>query len=307
MKKALVTGANGFVGSALVRELLNNSVEVIAVVHKNRSNLPENIRVVECDLNESTKFPELIPDRDIDVFFHMAWDGSIGSKRANAVLQLNNVRWTLDCLHSASAMNCRRFVTAGSLMEFDAASTTELQVCKPVKSNAFGNRIYGSAKLAAHNMCIPAAADLGIDLIWTVLTNAYGIGEMSTRFVNTTIRKIIKNEPLEFTSGTQNYDFVYIDDAARAFRLIGENGKPFCNYIIGSSNAKPLKDFILEMKASIASDKEFKFGSIPYDGKNLPIEMYDCSMTERDTGFKAEISFGEGVKRTMEWLKKHII
>ena len=42
----------------------------------------------------------------------------------------------------------------------------------------------------------------------------------------------------------QNYDFVYIDDVARAFRLIGEKGKPFHEYVIGSGNAKPLKNFL---------------------------------------------------------------
>lgn len=104
--------------------------------------------------------------------------------------------------------------------------------------------------------------------------------------------------------GTQNYDFVYIDDVARAFYLIGKNGKPFNEYLIGSSNAKPLKEFLLEMKAAIAPDLDFIFGDIPFTGINLPLEKYDCSKTETDTGFKAKISFGEGCKKTMEWLKK---
>jgi len=131
-----------------------------------------------------------------------------------------------------------------------------------------------------------------------------GVGELSPRFVNTTIRKIIHGEPLEFTSGTQNYDFVYIDDVARAFRLIGENGKPFRHYLIGSSNAKPLREFVLEMKAALAPHREFKFGNVPFTGVSLSLDDYDCSLTENDTGFKAEISFAEGVRRTMEWLRE---
>ena len=98
-------------------------------------------------------------------------------------------------------------------------------------------------------------------------------------------------------------DYIYIDDLAEAYRLIGEKGKPFHDYVIGSSNAKPLKQYLLEMQAAIAPDLEFKFGNIPCSGINLPLSKFDCSITERDTGFKAKTSYTEGCIHTMEWLK----
>ena len=74
MKKALVTGANGFVGSALVRELVKNNVEVIALDRDGcNNNIPENVRFVAHELSESSKLADIIPDRDIDVFYHFAW------------------------------------------------------------------------------------------------------------------------------------------------------------------------------------------------------------------------------------------
>lgn len=301
MKKALVTGANGFVGSALVRDLVANGVEVIALDRVGcNNNIPKGVRFVPHELATSDKLPELIADRDIDVFYHFAWVGSAGPARADAVLQLNNAQWTIDCLRAAKAMDCRKFVCAGSIMEHETIAAAYKQGNKPGPGY-----IYGSGKLVAHTMCMSVAADIGIDLCWAKITNAYGAGELSPRFVNTTIRKIINNEPLQFTSGTQNYDFVYIDDVARAFRLIGENGKPFCHYLIGSSNAKPLREFVLEIKAALAPEKEFVFGDVPFTGVNMPLSDFDCSITEQDTGFRAEIPFSEGVKRTMEWLKEH--
>lgn len=300
MKKALVTGANGFVGSALVRDLIANGIEVIALDRDGCcNNIPAGVRFVPHELAESEKLPELIADRDIDAFYHFAWVGSAGPARADTALQLKNAQWTVDCLRAAKEMNCGKFVCAGSIMEHETISAAYKQGNKP----GLGY-IYGSGKLVAHTMCMSVAADIGIELCWAKITNAYGAGELSPRFVNTTIRKIINNEPLQFTSGTQNYDFVYIDDVARAFRLIGENGKPFCHYLIGSSNAKPLREFVLEMKSALASDKEFLFGDVSFTGVNMPLEEFDCSLTEQDTGFRAEISFAEGVKRTMEWIKE---
>ena len=57
------------------------------------------------------------------------------------------------------------------------------------------------------------------------------------------------------------------------------------------------------MQASIAPELEFQFGDIPFTGVDLPLDKFDCSQTERDTGFRAEISFREGCRRTMEWWK----
>ena len=148
------------------------------------------------------------------------------------------------------------------------------------------------------------AAQSGIDLIWPEITNAYGPGERSPRVVNTAIQRCLRGEAPQFTSGTQNYDFVYIDDVARAFRLIGEYGKPFHEYLIGSSTARPLKEFLLEMQKEIAPELEFQFGNVPFTGVDLPLSKFDCTQTETDTGFRAKIGFAEGCRRTMEWWRK---
>ena len=122
--------------------------------------------------------------------------------------------------------------------------------------------------------------------------------------VNTTIQKCIRRESPQFTAGTQNYDFVHIDDVARAFRLIAERGKPFHENLIGSSAARPLKEFLLEMQAAVAPDIPFLFGAVLFTDVDLPLSEFDCSQTEADTGFRAEISFAEGCRRTMEWWKR---
>lgn len=301
MKRVIVTGANGFVGSAVIRELIKNDVEVLALCHKipEKKIISDLITYKEFELSKLEELKDIVINDYYDTFYHFAWAGSAGSDRSNATLQLQNVQWTIDALNFAKSIGCKRFVCAGSIIEYET-----MRACYTDGNKPGLGYIYGSAKMAAHTMAMSIAANIGIDLIWAEITNAYGVGEISSRLINTTIRKIINKENPQFTSGTQNYDFVYIDDVARAFYLIGKNGRPFHSYLIGSGNAKPLKEFLLEMKESIAKDVDFIFGDVPFTGVNLDLSVFDAKKTEKDTGFKAEISFAEGVKRTYEWLKK---
>lgn len=301
MKKVIISGANGFVGGALVRELLRYDYEIYALDREGCSNnLPQDERVhfVPCELAEMASLKERLPKQTYDMFFHFAWVGSAGPARADTQLQLQNAQWTVDSLRAAKELGCGRFLCAGSIMEHETMAAAYTQGNRPGMGY-----IYGGGKLIAHVMCMSVAAEIGIDLIWPEITNAYGVGEKSPRMVNTTIQKCIRGEAPQFTAGTQNYDFVYIDDVARAFRLIGEQGKPFHEYLIGSSTARPLKEFLLEMQRAIAPELEFQFGDIPFTGIDLPLSKFDGSQTEADTGFRAEISFGEGCRRTMEWWK----
>lgn len=303
MQKAIVTGANGFVGSHVCKELCKENVKVYAVIKDENENIDNikdlsGISIVYCDLSQINELSEKINDDDIDVFYHFAWVGSAGSLRCDEEIQLKNALWTSTALRTADKMKCKKFVNAGSIMEKETYTAVYTQESTPALPY-----IYGAGKLIAHAICKPIANSLDIDLCWAVITNAYGVGELSPRFVNTTIRKIIAGEPLQFTAATQNYDFIYIDDVAKAFVAIGKYGKPNKEYTIGSGNARPLKEFIVEMQQALAPEAELVFGDVPFTGVNMPLEAFDTADIEADCHFKPSISFSEGTKLTMDWLK----
>lgn len=187
---------------------------------------------------------------------------------------------------------------AGSIMEYEVEATIHAQGSKPGMGY-----IYGMGKHIAHCMCKAVAVNSGIELVWSMITNTYGVGEFSPRFVNSTLRKIINGEPLQFTAATQNYDFVYVTDVAKAFYLVADKGKPYCEYMIGSGDAKPLKEFILEMVGACGPESTPLFGDVPFTGTNMPLDTFSIEKIKNDCGFIPEVSFAEGTKFTMDWLK----
>jgi len=303
MKNVVITGADGFVGSNTVRFFLEQGIRVLALdISDTPNRLAEdpNLLYECCDVADTDRLETLLNASNYDTMIHFAWAASAGDGRMDYNLQMQNALSTVECLKMAKKAGIKRFVCAGSIMEYEVEAAMRTQGSKPGMPY-----IYGIGKQMAHSMCKCVAANVGIELIWPMITNTYGVGEKSPRFVNSTLRKIIHHEPLQFTAATQNYDFVYITDVARAFYLIALNGKPFCEYIIGSSNARPLREFILEMQKELAPDAIPIFGDVPFTGTNLPISAFDCSDTEKDTGFRAEITFAKGTSMTMNWLKEN--
>ena len=230
MKKAVITGANGFVGSNLVKELLKRSYVVYAIIRNQKSDtgrIPrnENVHLIYCDLKEISSLPDLLCDENIDYFFHLAWEGTSGSERGNYGLQLNNVKYSCDAVAAAKKLKCSKFIFAGSIMEYEAMQYLAQSDAKPGRGY-----FYSISKLTADYMSKVEAANSGLGYVNCLVSNIYGAGEVSERFINTTIRKMLRGESLLFSSGEQSYDFIYVTDAVKAMAVIAEKGKVNAEY-----------------------------------------------------------------------------
>lgn len=305
MQNVIITGADGFVGSYTVQHFINNGCKVLALdmsENPQRLAIGDNLEYLQCDIFDTESILEKIPHNVYDTFVHFAWAGSAGDARTDYNIQIKNALATVDCLKAAKELGCNRFICAGSIMEFEVEESIHFQGYHQGLRN-----IYGLAKHVAHTMCKAVAAQIGVDLIWPMITNAYGVGEFSPRFINSTLRRIINGEPLLFTAATQNYDFVYVTDVAQAFYKVALKGKPFCEYMIGSGDAKPLKKFILEMVETCCPKSTPIFGDVPFLGTNLPLPIYRIDDIRKDCGFEPEISFSVGIKLTKDWLEEACI
>lgn len=303
MKKAIVTGANGFVGSSVCKELANRNFEVIAIIRNKEENISnisgiKDLKIIYCDLSEFKNLTNLIKDKDIDIFYHFAWIGTAGPLRGDKDIQLKNIEYTLDTVKACADIGCKRFVFASSIMEYEISAIMEKEIAPNL------NTLYSSAKLSADYMARTIANSLEIDYIRTVISNIYGPGETSPRLINTSIRKLLNNEHCAFSEGEQMYDFIYIDDAAKAFVAVGEKGKANKTYYIGSLSPRPLRDYLIVMKNGVNPKLDIGLGELGFDGITLTYNEFDINAVKEDTGFIPKVSFEEGIKRTVSWIKE---
>lgn len=304
MKRVIVTGAAGFVGSAVTRELLAHGVEVYAIV---RPGFPGraassrlaglSVRYIECDLQNIQNLPHLLPERGFDAWYQFAWDGLRGDALTDYHQQIMNIEWVLDAVVTATAVDCKKFIGSGSVSQY------ELETAEGQASHADKHKVYKTAKLACQYMGRSVAAENGIAFIWPIITNIYGVGENSPRLINTMIRNLQAGKHQPLSEGNQMYDFIYISDAAKAFRLIGEHGLENRVYTIAQGQVQPLKNFLTVVRDVVAPDAELGFGEMSFNGIYLPAAYYDTKALVEDTGFVPDVPFAEGIRRTAEWIK----
>ena len=303
MKKAIVTGANGFIGKTLVKVLLERNYEIVALDIRFDDVLLNN-NLVTCVnvLNKAVaELKDEIPKNEYDCFFHLAWAGTSGPARADYEMQLNNVKIACDYIKLCKVVGCKRVVYASSINEMETYEYLQSDNIEPS-----GGYIYGTGKLAAHLMGETVAKMNDVEFIPVIITNIYGIGEKSARMVYTSINKLVHKEHCSFTAGYQTYDFIYITDAINSIIAVAEKGKAFNRYYIGSGEPTPLREFLLEMRDIVDPTAEIGLGDIPFKGVDISYSQFDLKKVERDTGYINQIPFAEGIKMTADYIRKEL-
>lgn len=300
MERVIVTGANGFLGKNLIKELLERNIKVTGLDIRFDSELLSNDNV-ECidvhDISMSSLKDRLI-NHNYDCIFHLAWAGTSGQMRADYKIQLKNVKNVCEYVELSKAIGCPRFLYASSINEMETYEYMQSNDIKPS-----GGYIYGTGKLAGHLMGEVVAYQNDIEFIPVIITNIYGAGEKSERLVNTSIRQLLNKEHCSFTEGYQTYDFIYITDAINSIVEVALKGKAFHRYYIGSGHPRPLREFLTEMKDVVDSEAVLGFGDIPFNGIDISYDQFDLFQVKRDTGYENKISFKEGIRMTKEYIE----
>lgn len=186
------------------------------------------------------------------------------------------------------------FLGAGSQAEYGFTNgiVDENYPCSP-------DTAYGREKLHTCNDLMNIAEQEGIKFIWTRIFSLYGEYDFPETLVMSTLKKMKANEAVDMTAGTQLWDYLYVEDAARAMVLFALEKCPSGIYNVASGDYKPLHKFVSLMKKTVESKSKLNFGAIPYGSKgpiNLTPSIYKI---ENILGWNPTTSFEDGIRQML--------
>jgi nucleoside-diphosphate-sugar epimerase len=302
MDCVVLTGATSMLGMALIEECIRQRTHVLAIVRPGSSkiaSLPssEFVRIAECSLSEYDRFPDL-PDK-YDVFYHFAWQGTDRKGRYDPSVQQENIKYALDAVTLAARLGCRSFVGAGSQAEYGRAMTKLSPTSRAAPESA-----YGIAKYAASKQTLLLAKHLGMTHIWARVFSVYGPYDGPDTMVMSGIRQLLDGGRPKYTKGGQLWDYLYSDDAARAFYLMGEKTRHDAVYCLGSGTARPLREYIETMRDAVDPALPIGLGEIDYPENQVMFLCADIRSLSEDTGFSPQTDFRTGIAKTIKWVRE---
>jgi dTDP-glucose 4,6-dehydratase len=310
MKKIFVTGGAGFIGSAFIRLILEetNNVEIVnfdALTYAgNLDNLAglddQRHKFVHGDICNREAVLNALPD-GTDAIFNFAAESHVDRSIHSADEFLRtNILGTQVLLDAAREKNVRRFVqistdeVMGTLPEDDNAFFTEESPIQP-------NSPYAASKASAELVVRAARETFGVDTVVTRCGNNYGPRHFPEKLIPLMISNAMRDEPLPvYGDGKNVRDWIYVEDHARAVWMVYEKGRSGEVYNVGARNER----YNLEVVTSILDALNKPHSLIKYVTDRLGHDRryaIDPTKIEMEIGWKPQTTWEEGLQKTIQW------
>lgn len=293
MKKAIITGSTGLVGSAVARYLCSKEIQLLCLGRKNLS--PEHISkqfgsdvlYISLSMNQIASLPLEAQTRgwELDestVFYNFAWSGKKSLADGGYGDQLINATSAAEAVKIAKIMKCCKFINSGSMEESFIEAYLSGGDRKAYHSN---QTYYGLAKLASRDMCTMISYLDAIDYIHTRMSVPLAADLSNGGYVSSTLRKIFENENYDPPVSNSLFDIVLLNDVARAYYLIGMKGRNKANYYIGTGKQRQLRQYFEDFSKLCNGrlEEEVQAGHIS--------KLFDVQTMRRELGFIASQGF----------------
>ncbi len=324
--RILISGVSGFVGRGLLIELLKDeTVELVGISRGDPDFQHERFKWIKVDITDINQIKTI--DKKIDCVIHCAADTQISNEDKRYFQP--NVKGTenlIEALNSAP----EHFIYISSICAIEKPFFSYLRKDLLTEdSSAHPHTAYGKSKLEAENIVTTRCSELKIP--YTILRPAYiyGPGARLKSGINTLILGIINNSIKFRLPFPARFSYIYIDDLCQAIKLVLANEKAHNKtYFVDSSTPIAFTELVTEIGRELNISHKFiwlpKFlfflmeiplvilYYIPVIKRKVPIHFreyfYDilvCSSESisRDLGFKAQVSYDEGIRNCIKDLK----
>ncbi len=302
-RSALVTGATGFIGSALVQRLLADRIGVTCLVrartrHSGALAALDGARVIESPSFSAAHLGAALAGVSADVVFHLASYGVHQADRDSAQLLEGNVSFLCDLLEATSSWRVQRFIYSGSCAEYgfpvpEGKPIPETHRLRPAS-------MYGAAKAVTFLCGSALAARLATPFVALRLFGAFGVHEAPLRLAPYLIRHLTLDQPVVLTPGDQVRDLLYEDDVVDALIAAADGGavQPGEVFNVCSGRATRVRE-VGEMVARALGKPLglLQWGARPHRADEPLWQVGDNRRFTAATSWRPRITVQEGIER----------
>ena len=315
-RPVLVTGATGLLGGWLVRRLVEQGADVVALVRDwvpkstlLSADLLQQVTLVRGDVREQDVLERAMGEYEIDTVFHLAAQTIVGTANRNPVSTLDtNIRGTWALLEAARRSPLvKAVITASS----DKAYGDHVTLPYDETAALQGAHPYDASKSCADLISHMYAVTFGVPVAITRCGNFYGGGDLNwNRLVPGTIRSALRGKrPVIRSDGTLIRDYFYVEDGAAAYMLLAEalHGRPaLAGEAFNFSNELQVDVLSLTKKilAHVQSDLE---PDVRADAKHeIQHQWLTAAKARRELQWTPQFTLEEGLARTVAWYREFL-
>lgn len=302
-RKIFLTGAGGFIGSHIARKLVQEGSDVYALVRPQADlwrieDIQSKLHIIEGDLENSKFIHEALQKIKPELAIHMAWY-AVPGQYLKSFENLKNFESSVNLALALRDAGCKKLAAAGTCFEYDTDQKT-LSESSPAKPKS----LYASCKLGLHLILEQFSQLSGMDTAWVRFFYQYGPFEDERRLVSSVILSLLRNEPVNTTSGEQIRDFLHIEDVASAVCAVAKS-KLTGPVNIGSGQPVSVKEIVTTLEKLAGKPGLIRLGAIPQNPDDPKYICADNRKLKDNTGWKPQYTLNQGLKQTLEWWKAH--
>ena len=196
MKRAVISGAGGFIGRSLTKRLLAENIQVYGIDvegAQGRILADPGVTPLSVDIGDRRALSNILKVARPDVFYHLAWAGVSTDVKNEVGTQLSNIPLALTALEASVESGCGHVVIPGSASEYAYCGQTIDGRNTPAPGDA-----YAASKAAAQVLCQWYARQHGLHLNWLLIGSIYGPGRNDSNILTYTIKAWGKDRILQF-------------------------------------------------------------------------------------------------------------
>ena len=302
----LITGASGFIGSVLLRRLIEQKQEVHLILRKESktwriTDLLDKTKVHYSDLSNVNELIEIVKKVKPTIIYHLATNGAYSYQSdANQIIQ-TNILGTWNLLQACNTINYDLFINTGSSSEYGAKqfAMRETDIVEP-------NSYYAVTKCAQTLLCSHIAKQEHRPIVTIRPFSVYGPYEEPKRFVPTLMKALMFNEEMNLVAPETARDQIYVDDMVDAYLKIDDlknNSGEYFN--IGTGVQSTIKEVVNTAVKVTNKNTQFKWGTMEGRSWDTNNWVADISKARQLLKWTPRTNLEQGLKLTWDWFQKN--